>query len=81
MAELMPIPSINNLIQPNGKREEGNTGHIILTGERENRKLKDTAVLIFLYEGSTNMFHKEPDSKELGFAGSMVSFAIAQIYS
>ena len=56
MADLMPITSINNLIEPNRKREEGNIGHIILTGGRKNRKLKDTAVIISLGEGSANMF-------------------------
>ena len=79
MADLMPIPSINNLIQPKRKREEGNTGHIILTGERENRKLKDTAVIIFLDEGSANMFLKEPDSREVGFTGSIFSSTTAQL--
>ena len=79
MTDLLPIPSINNLIQPNRKREEGNTGHIVLTGRRENRKLKNTAVIISLDEGSANMFLKEPDSKEVGFIGSIVSSTTAQI--
>ena len=59
MADGMPILCINSWIQPSRKGKKGNTGHIILTGGRENRKLKDTAVIIFLYEESVNMFLKE----------------------